>query len=467
MYFRFAILIALVLSTNIYALESSSSSSGIALKTKSSSANNGVLPLEELRTFTHVYDQVRNGYVDEIDDATLLEYAIKGMISELDPHSTFLDKELLEDLQANTSGEFGGVGLEVSIDDGFVKVVTPIDGSPSAKAGITSGDIIIRIDDKPIKGMQLTKAINMMRGPKDSKVKLTIVREGADAPMEFELARDIIKVQSVRARFLENDYLYLRIAQFQVDTDKEMNETITLQLKKNPNTKGIILDLRNNPGGVLQASVNVADSFLNGGQVVYTQGRMENTNVSYDATVGDVANSLPLIVLINDGSASASEIVAGALQDHKRAVIMGTRSFGKGSVQSIIPISKDRAIKLTTALYYTPSGRSIQAQGIEPDVRVERVQITSVEQQLMQTTEADLSGHLNNTQGGKESSSTERAKDTDTNSVSLKEDNQLHEALNLLKGLHIFIQKSPLVEPEKPLEETMLIDPKASLEKIP
>ncbi len=433
---------------------------------KKPAADAGLLPLEELRTFTRVYDHVRNGYVDEIDDAQLLEYAIKGMISELDPHSAYLDKEAFADLQASTSGEFGGIGLEVSLEEGFVKVVTPIDDSPSAKAGIMAGDIVVRIDDNPVKGMDLSKALNLMRGAKNTPIKITVMRDGVDQPLEFNLLRDIIKVQSVRTRSLEQDYFYIRIAQFQLDTGKDIAQKLREQLKKNPDTKGVILDLRNNPGGVLQASVEVVDSFLDGGQVVYTQGRLDNSNISYNAEAGDITNGLPLVVLINDGSASASEIVAGALQDHKRAVIMGTRSFGKGSVQSVIPISNDRAIKLTTALYYTPNGRSIQAQGIEPDVDVERVQVTSIQQGL-NTTEADLARHLGNGKGGKESNRKERERKRITSAELLKEDNQLHEALNLLKGLNIFIQSSPLaaapapdiapdivVQPETPAEDT-------------
>ncbi len=409
----------------------------------------GLLPLEELRTFTRVYDHVRNGYVDEIDDAKLLEYAIKGMIAELDPHSAYLDKEAFADLQASTSGEFGGIGLEVSLEEGFVKVVTPIDDSPSAKAGIMAGDIVVRIDDNPVKGMDLNKAINMMRGEKNTPITITIMRDGVDQPLEFHLLRDIIKVQSVRTRTLEQDYFYIRIAQFQIDTGKDTIQKLRDQLKKNPGTKGVILDLRNNPGGVLQSSVEVVDAFLDGGQVVYTQGRLDNSNISYNAESGDITSGLPLVVLINDGSASASEIVAGALQDHKRAVIMGTRSFGKGSVQSVIPISNDRAVKLTTALYYTPKGRSIQAQGIEPDVDVERVQVTGI-QQGVNTTEADLARHLGNGKGGKESTRKEREQRRITSAELLREDNQLHEALNLLKGLHIFIQSSPLAAAPAP-----------------
>lgn len=419
---------------------------------KSTTSPTGLLPLEELRTFTRVYDHVRSGYVDDISDAQLLEFAIKGMIAELDPHSAYLDKEAFADLQASTSGEFGGVGLEVSIDDGYVKVVTPIDDSPSASAGILAGDVVVRIDDKPVKGMDLNKAVNLMRGPKNSPIKITVMRDGVDQPIDFNLLRDIIKVQSVRTRLLEQDYFYIRIAQFQLDTGKEMSKKIRDHLKKNPDTKGIILDLRNNPGGVLQASVEVVDAFLDGGQVVYTQGRLDNSNISYNAEAGDMTDGLPLVVLINDGSASASEIVAGALQDHKRAIIMGTRSFGKGSVQSVIPISNDRAVKLTTALYYTPNGRSIQAQGIEPDVEVERVQIAAIAQNPG-VTEADLARHLGNGKGGKESTSKDRANRRITSAELLQEDNQLHEALNLLKGLNIFLQSSPLVNSAAPAPE--------------
>ena len=421
-----------------------------------------LLPLEDLRTFTRVYDQIRNGYVEDISDSQLLEYAIRGMIAELDPHSAYLDKNAFADLQANTSGEFGGVGLEVSLDEGFVKVVTPIDDSPSARAGILSGDVVIRIDDQPLKGMDLNKAVNMMRGPRGSKIKITVMREGVDQPIDFELERDIIKVQSVRTRLLEDDYFYIRISQFQINTGTDMMQKLRLQLEKNPNTKGVILDLRNNPGGVLQASVEVADAFLDGGMVVYTQGRLDNSNIHYNAEAGDLSNGLPLVVLINDGSASASEIVAGALQDHKRAVIMGSRSFGKGSVQTVIPISQERAIKLTTALYYTPLGRSIQAQGIEPDVNVERVKIGDINLGRS-TTEADLAGHLNH-KDGNESNSRARQQKRITSAQLLKEDNQLHEALNLLKGLHIFIQSSPLKpapaeQPELPIAPDISITP--------
>lgn len=442
--------------------------SAVAKENKPVSKDEGLLPLEDLRTFTRVYDHIRSGYVEEVSDAKLLEYAIKGMIAELDPHSSYLDKKAFEDLQENTTGEFGGVGVEVGTENGFIKVITPIDDTPAQKAGIEAGDLIIRLDDKPVKGMNQNDAIQMMRGPKGSKLKITIVREGVEQPFDIEIVRDIIRSQSVRIRLLDNDYLYVRLAQFQLNSGKDMTRKITAQLEKNSAIKGLILDLRNNPGGVLQASVEVADAFLDSGLVVYTEGRLENSDVNYNAGAGDIARDLPIVVLINEGSASASEIVAGALQDHKRAIIMGTRSFGKGSVQSVITINEDRAIKLTTALYFTPSGRSIQAQGIEPDVVVERAQVTALKSPGS-TTEADLAGHLSNKRGGDESNTKKRATDRAGMQELLTKDNQLHEALNLLKGLNIFRQQQSIllhavVEPEAEVVNTVVDDQKAPSE---
>ena len=400
------------------------------------SNNEGVLPLDELRTFTRAYDHVRTSYVEEISDSKMLEYAIKGLISELDPHSAYLDKEAYAELQATTSGEFGGVGLEVGVDDGTIKVITPLDGSPSQKAGIKPGDIILRIDDQSMKGKTLTDATRLMRGPKDTPIKLSLLRKGVEEPIELVVVRDLIHVQSVIVKPIADDYLYIRVAQFQTNTGHDFSERLSENLKSKPKTKGLILDLRNNPGGVLQASVDVADAFLENGTIVYTRGRMENSSLSYAATAGDLTSGLPLVVLINSGSASASEIVAGALQDHKRAIIMGTRSFGKGSVQTVIPITEDRAIKLTTALYYTPNGRSIQAKGIEPDVRLEK--ISNGVSQKAATAEADLAGHLGN-QDGQEVGSGEREREAVVADDTLK-DNQVLDAINLLKGLHILGQ---------------------------
>lgn len=416
-----------------------------AEKKKTVNTTEGLLPLDELRTFTRAYDHVRTSYVEEVSDSKMLEYAIKGLIAELDPHSAYLDKEAYAELQATTSGEFGGVGLEVGMDEGAIKVITPLDGSPSQKVGIKPGDIIVRIDDQPMKGKTLTDATRLMRGPKDTPVKMSLQRKGVDDPVEVVVVRDLIHVQSVIVKPIADDYLYIRIAQFQSNTGRDFSEKLRENLKLRPKTKGLVLDLRNNPGGVLQASVEVADAFLENGTVVYTQGRMENSSLSYAATPGDLSGGLPLVVLINSGSASASEIVAGALQDHKRAIIMGTRSFGKGSVQTVIPITEDRAIKLTTALYYTPNGRSIQAKGIDPDVRLEK--ITNGVSQKAPIAEADLAGHIGNKEG-QEIGSGNRERDAAINDDTLK-DNQVLDAINLLKSMHILGQQ-PAASNEQP-----------------
>ena len=397
--------------------------------------DNGILPLDDLRTFTKVYEHIRKGYVEEIDDSTLLEYAIKGMLSELDPHSSYLNANSFDDLQVNTTGEFGGLGIEVGMENGFVKVVSPIDDTPAAKAGVEAGDLIIKLDEKPVKGMSLGDAVEMMRGPKGSDITITVVREGVDQPFELVITRDTIKVQSVRSRIIDDGFGYIRIAQFQVRTGQDTLEAIAELREERPDLKGLILDLRNNPGGVLQASVEVADAFLDEGLIVYTEGRIDNTDMRYEAEPGDLTEGLPIVVLINDGSASASEIVAGALQDHRRAVILGTQSFGKGSVQTVIPLNEDIAIKLTTALYFTPKGRSIQAQGIEPDIEVERAKVTALRSRG-RTTEADLQGRLDNGNGGEAVDSKSReGKDRDD---LFKRDNQMFEALNLLKGINLF-----------------------------
>jgi carboxyl-terminal processing protease len=396
-----------------------------------------VLPLEDLRVFTKAYEHIRSAYIHEIDDKTLLEHAIRGMLDQLDPHSSYLDASSFDDLQVHTTGEFGGLGIEVGMEDGFVKVISPIDGTPAQRAGIEAGDLIIKIDDTTLKGLSLNDAVSRMRGPKGSKIVLTIVREGQEQPFDVTLERDTIKVRSVRTEVMDKSFLYLRVAQFQVDTGQDVNKSLADNLKKH-DLKGVILDLRNNPGGVLQASVDVADAFLDGGKVVYTEGRMTHSNLNYQAEPGDLTQGLPLVVLINEGSASASEIVAGALQDHRRALVIGTRSFGKGSVQTVIPITDDKAVKLTTALYFTPNGRSIQAQGIEPDLVVERAELTTVKGRP-RITEAQLAGHLDNAKGGKDIKSQERESERDLDTVSLQaQDNQLYEALNLLKGLTFF-----------------------------
>lgn len=395
-------------------------------------ATDGALPLDDLRTFADVFSQIRLGYVEEVDDSTLLEYAIQGMLSGLDPHSVYLTKDDFEDLQTSTSGEFSGLGLEVGMENGFVKVISPIDDTPADRAGIQTGDIILKLDNKPVKGMSLNEAIELMRGPRGSTIELTIAREGRNQPFTLTLERDVVRTASVRKRWLEPGYGYVRIAQFQRHTGDEVGKAVAA-LMEEEDIKGIVLDLRNNPGGVLRASVDVADQFMDGGMVVYTKGRMDNSQTRYNATPSDVLEGAPIVVLINGGSASASEIVAGALQDHRRAVVMGTPSFGKGSVQTILPLSEERAIKLTTALYFTPNGRSIQAQGIVPDIEVERAQVTAIDNLPRRVTEADLNRRLDNA-NGEDGEAVERRR---VPNELLSEDNQLYEALTLLKGIHI------------------------------
>ncbi len=392
------------------------------------------LPLDELRTFADVFSQIRAGYVEEIDDSTLLEYAIQGMLSGLDPHSAYMTKDQFSDLQEGTSGEFSGLGLEVGLQDGFITIIAPIDGSPAAAADLRSGDVILKLDNAPVQGMGLSEAIETMRGPKGSEIELTIGRPGESQPFTVTLKRDTIKMASVRGRWLEPGYGYIRIAQFQVDSGEDVAKALQ-KLQDSGELKGLVLDLRNNPGGVLGASVSVADLFLDGGPVVYTEGRLPNSNMEFNAQPGDVTNDTPMVVLINAGSASASEIVAGALQDRGRAVIMGSDSFGKGSVQTILPLSESRAIKLTTALYFTPKGRSIQAEGIVPDIIVERAQFTALEDSE-QIIEADLAGHLGNGNGESEARKS-RASSARASTELLTSDNQLYEALTLLKGINI------------------------------
>ena len=404
----------------------------------------GVLPLKELRIFVDVFNEIRTSYVEEVDDRTLLESAIKGMLNGLDPHSTYLDKDSFADLRENTTGEFGGVGLEVGVDSGgFVRVISPIDDTPAKAAGIESGDLIIRLDGKSVKGLDLGEAVNLMRGPKGSKIELTIVREGKPGPFDVSLERDVIKVQSVRGRLLEADFGYLRVAQFQNETGPDMQKTIASLSKQNSKPlRGVVLDLRNNPGGVLQASVDVADAFLEQGLIVYTEGRIESARSSFSATPDDQLNGAPMVVLINGGSASASEIVAGALQDHHRAIVVGTDSFGKGSVQTVLPLGEERGIKLTTARYYTPSGRSIQAQGIVPDIVVERAEVKTIDSP-QRLSEADLTRHLSNGNGGAEKGGAERRAGVSLDKLR-SDDNQLYEAFNLLKGIVLSRAAAPI-----------------------
>lgn len=390
------------------------------------------LPFEEVRIFAEALDNIRNSYVREIDDKTLLEYAIKGMLSGLDPHSAYLAGEEYDSLQENTQGQFGGLGIEIGEQDGYIKIISPIDDSPASRAGILPGDLIIEIDGKPLREMPINDAINMMRGEIGTTIDIGIMRDGTPEPLEFTLTRDVIAVASVRHRELEPGYEYLRISQFKVNTGTEVEDALAEIREATPDLKGLVLDLRNNPGGILQASVQVVDAFITEGKIVYTQGRDNEVQMEFFADALDPSGGVPLVVLINSGTASAAEIVSGALQDHGRAVIMGTRSFGKGSVQSVMPIAENRAIKLTTSLYFTPDGRSIQAQGIKPDIEVEEALVTRATGRAGYT-EADLEGHLRN---GNDLDDIVREPTVTAERVVLN-DYQLQEALTLLRGLNI------------------------------
>ena len=352
------------------------------------------LPLEALKRFADVFNQIRQGYVEEIPQSELMDFAIRGMMSNLDPHSTYLTREAFSDLQDSTAGEFGGIGIEVGKQNGFITVISPIDDTPAAEAGLQSGDVILSIDDESMENKSLSEAIDRMRGEPGTSLILEIGRTGESEPFDVELERARIPVRSTRERLLAPGIGYLRISQFQRKTHREVEQSLDKLMSDGP-LSGLVIDMRNNPGGVLQASVEVADLFLTGGLVVYTEGRIEDAAAEYSATPGDILDGAPIVVLINRGSASASEIVAGALQDQRRAVIMGTQSFGKGSVQTVLPLSDEIAVKLTTALYFTPNGRSIQASGITPDIIVERAKVTSVETGR-RISEADLVGHLKN-----------------------------------------------------------------------
>ena len=324
-----------------------------------------ILPLDEIRTFTEIFSKIKDDYVEDVDDKKLLENAIRGMLQGLDPHSTYLDEDAYKELQEGTSGEFGGLGIEVGYEDGFVKVISPIDGTPAQRAGIKAGDLIIRLDNKSVKGISLMEAVKMMRGKPGSKITLTIVREGENKPFEISIVRDIITVENIKTETIEPGFTYIRISNFQTHTVDDLKKgLIKLKNENNNNIKGLILDLRNNPGGLLNAAVGVSDLFLNNGLIVYTEGRIKDSKLKFNAKPSEMLKDTPIIILVNGGSASASEIVAGALQDHKRAVIMGEKTFGKGSVQTILPMNDRTALKLTTARYYTPSGRSIQASGL-------------------------------------------------------------------------------------------------------
>jgi carboxyl-terminal processing protease len=432
------------------------------------------LPIEDLKKFANVYGAIKANYVEDVKDSKLIKGAVSGMLSGLDPHSTYLDEDAFKDLQAGTQGQFGGLGIEVGTQDGLIKVVSPIENTPAAKAGIQAGDLIIKIDSKATKGMSLGDAVKLMRGKPKTNIILTVVRDGTPSPIVFTITRDIIQVQSVRSKLIENEIGFVRISQFQEKTIlglvTHINKIVE-QTKKNETTlKGLVLDLRNDPGGLLHAAVGVSAAFLEPGLlVVSTDGKQQESQREFYAKENDynrtgkdplaklspLARTLPMVVIVNGGSASASEIVAGALQDHNRAKILGTQSFGKGSVQTILPLSNNTAIKLTTARYYTPSGETIQAKGIKPDLWVEETEEGDVSDRL-RVREADLNRHLEGTESNSDdkSKSNEKIKNSSTNEVGSRsqkntsqprkpiefgseEDFQLIQAMNHLRGLPV------------------------------
>ena len=420
------------------------------------------LPVEELRAFADVFNAVKQGYVEPIEDRKLITKAISGMLSGLDPHSAYLDADAFKDLQVGTQGEFGGLGIEVGMEDGFVKVISPIEDTPAFRAGVKAGDLIVKLDDTPVKGMTLSDAVKRMRGKPKTEITLTIARKGEGKPVVVVIVREVIKVQSVKSKVIEPGYGYVRVAQFQENTGRYLVDHIGKLYKKEGKLDGLVLDLRNDPGGLLHGAVGVAAAFLESGAlVVSTDGRTDDAKRKYNATpdhylrgssedflkrLPAAVKDVPMVVLVNGGSASASEIVAGALQDHRRAVVMGTQTFGKGSVQTILPLNNNSAIKLTTARYYTPSGRSIQAKGIEPDILVEESANGSGAHRVR---EADLVGHLDNDKDAAKAPADQQADGKDKGDdnaeqaprvrfeIAGKDDRQLNQAVNLLKGLRI------------------------------
>lgn len=413
-------------------------------------AKGGGKEYEYIGLLTDVMTIVKKSYVEEVDSKKLIYGAINGMLSALDPHSSFMTPETFKELKVETKGAFGGLGIEISMKDGILTVISPIEDTPAQRAGIKSGDQILKIDDRFTKDMSITDSVKRMRGAKGSKVILTIMRDGFERPKEFPLIRDIIQVKSVKSRMLENGYGYVRIAQFQERTEEDMAKALKALVDENKGKPldGLVLDLRNDPGGLLDQAVRVSDHFIeNGKLIVYTEGRDKDSRMQFTASARSKEPGYPIVVLINGGSASASEIVAGALQDHQRAVVMGTQSFGKGSVQTIIPLSDESGLRLTTARYYTPKGRSIQAKGITPDIVVEQLEMPkqTTKRESMFIREKDLENHFENTDDEKKTGDKkESSADSEKNAVELKKqidplkvDYQLVRALDLLKGWEI------------------------------
>ena len=401
---------------------------------------------EQLNLFGEVFDRIRSGYVEDVNSSDLISAAIRGMLTSLDPHSGYMPPESFQDMQVDTRGAFGGLGIEVTQEDGFVKVVSPMDGTPASEAGIQSGDFITHVDGEAILGLTLSEAVDKMRGPVGSEVSLTIVRNLDEEPFDVVIIRDVIKLTAARVR-VEDDVIIVRVTTFNEQTTPNIKKGIKEkidELSGKDNVSGFIIDLRNNPGGLVSEAISVSDMFLNQGEIVSTRGRNNGQSKRYSASKGDLAENKPIIVLINGGSASASEIVAGALQDHKRAVILGTKSFGKGSVQSVIPLGENGAMRLTTARYYTPSGRSIQALGVVPDIIVEQLPRLNKEKEedepSTRITEADLKGALSNDRlSDEEKELLAKEKKIQLKKIQRrKTDNQLSFALDVISGLNIY-----------------------------
>lgn len=408
-------------------------------------------PYKHLKLFGDVYERVKALYVDEISDKDLIEHAITGMLAGLDPHSSYLNSDSYDDMKVQTRGSFGGLGIEVTMENGLVKVVSPIDDTPAFKAGVKAGDLVTHLDGKPVIGLSLNDAVDKMRGKVGTSIELTIRRDNEPEAIKIKIKRDTIKIKSVRSR-VEGDIGYIRVTTFNQQTSPGVKKAIEdIQKELGDKLLGYVIDLRNNPGGLLTEAIAVADTFLDKGEIVSTRGRQEEDTHRDNATKGDLTNGLPLVVLINGGSASASEIVAGALQDHRRAVVMGTPSFGKGSVQTIIPLPEDGAMRLTTARYYTPSGRSIQAKGIVPDILVELARVESLETGDA-VKESDLNGALKNAtpERNKDETGDKTDKDTFQLSNEAKEDYQLLRAIDLLRGVALYNSQMPVkAEKEK------------------
>jgi carboxyl-terminal processing protease len=394
----------------------------------------GASTYQQLGIFGDIFERVRSQYVSEPDEQKLIENAINGMLNSLDPHSSYLNAKDFSDMRVQTRGEFGGLGIEVTMEDELVKVVSPIDDTPAAKAGILSGDKISKIDGENVRGLTLQEAVEKMRGPVNTPIVLTIIREGAEKPLDFTIMRDVIQVKAVKSRIEGEDVGYLKVTSFTEQTQDNLAEAIKKIREQmgEDKIKGYVLDLRLNPGGLLDQAVSVSDTFLDRGEIVSTRGRNDDETRRYSARAGDLTNGKPVIVLINGGSASASEIVAGALQDHKRATVLGTRSFGKGSVQTIIPLGANGALRLTTALYYTPSGRSIQAKGIEPDIAVDQPLPAELQGKLETRGESELRGHITGAEEDDKGSGS-----TAYVPPEAKDDIQLNYALDLIRKVKV------------------------------